>query len=69
MNAAIVVLHGQPYTPLDQVARDGRSHLLSDGRTAVLARWDGAQFVYPATGSIEIDIEPRWRYAPEGRDG
>lgn len=53
-------------TPLDEVARDGRFHLVSDGETFSLARWDGQAFVFGSGHPIVIEATHYHRF--EGSD-
>lgn len=55
---------GLDWLPIDDGARTGTSVLLRRGRDMALGRWDGARFVYPATGGRAVDFEPTGCYDP-----
>lgn len=55
------------WRPIDDGARGGASVLLRRGRDMALGRWDGARFVYPATGGRAVDFEPTGYYDPAQR--
>ncbi len=52
------------WQPIDAAARAGRSVLLRAGNKMALGRWNGAAFVYPATGGVPVDFEPVAYYDP-----
>lgn len=55
-----------PWTPIDDVARDGRCQLVRQGNNMAVARWNGDAFVFPATGNRPLDFEPSHYYVPPG---
>lgn len=49
--------HQLGLVPLDARARDGASHLVSDGQTCALVRWDGSRFIFPLS-RLPLDFQP-----------
>lgn len=55
------------FRPIDDAARDGRSVLVRFGSRMALGRWNGAAWVYPATGNMPVEFEPASYYDPATR--
>ncbi len=52
------------WLPIDDGARGGHSVLIRAGNKMALGRWNGAAWVYPATGSVPVDFDPVAYYDP-----
>lgn len=52
------------FRSIDDGARAGSSVLLRRGNAMALGRWNGARWVYPATGGRPIEFEPTGYYDP-----
>lgn len=57
------------FRPIDDGARDGRSHLVRLGNRMALAMWKGGQFIFPASYGRALDFEPTEYYDPSVRHG
>lgn len=55
------------FRPIDDGARAGTSVLLRAGSRMALGRWNGAAWVYPATGDMPVEFEPVAYYDPASR--